>query len=122
MSNVALSFRRFPDTIIRYRTGRGGYVLGQFVPGKETSIEIRCAVQPLSLEDSDFAGGAQTRSLIKIYVPQRSDTDASPLTPILAAAFDEALADQILWEGKRYTVEESRRWPRYTRAVCIRET
>ena len=93
MRNLALSFRRFPDTIIRYRTGRGSYVLGQFVPGEEDYIELRCAVQPLSLEDSDFAGGAQTRSLIKVYVPQGADTDASPLTPILAAAFDEALAD-----------------------------
>ena len=122
MSNVALSFRRFPDTIIRYRTGRGGYVLGQFVPGKESSIELKAAVQPLALEDSDFAGGAQTRSLIKIYIPQSADQNASPLTPVLSAAFDTALADEVLWEGKRYVVEESRRWPRYTRAVCIRET
>ena len=122
MSNIALSFRRFPDTIIRRRTSRGSYVLGQFVPGEEVALELQAAVQPLSLSDSDFAGGAQLRSLIKVYIPQSADLNASPLTPILAAAFDEALADMVHWEGRLYTVEESRAWPKFTRAICIRES
>ena len=117
-----LAPRRFPDVIIRYRIGRGRYVLGEWVEGVEESIELAASVQPLSLEDSDFAGGAQTRSLVKVFVPQSADPNASPLTPILAAAFAKSTADQVLWAGERYTVEESRRWPRHTRAILIRES
>ena len=36
MSGVELSFRRFPDTITRRRSGSGSYVNGEWVPGTET--------------------------------------------------------------------------------------
>ena len=117
-----LAARRFPDVIIRYRTGRGRYVLGEWVEGVEESIELAASVQPLSLEDSDFAGGSMTRARLKVYVPQSADPDASPLTPILQAAFAKSTADEVLWAGQRFTVEESRRWPKFTRATLLRET
>ena len=120
---TALSARRFPDTIIRRRTSRGSLcTLGQFVPGAMVSLELAANVQPILLEDSDFAGGAQLRSLVKAYVPQSADPNASPLTPILAAAFDTSEADEVLWAGMIYTVEETRAWPKFTRAILIRES
>ena len=119
---TALSARRFPDVIIRRRTSEGSYVHGQFVPGVMVSLELVANVQPILLEDSDFAGGAQSRSLVKAYVPQSADPNASPLTPILAAAFDTSEADEVLWAGMVYTVEETRAWPKFTRAILIRES
>ena len=56
---------------------------GQFVPGVMVSLELVANVQPILLEDSDFAGGAQSRSLVKAYVPperrpERFATNADP--------------------------------------------
>ena len=55
-----------------YDVGLAGvtYVHGQFVPGAMVSLELSANVQPILLEDSDFAGGAQLRSLVKAYVPR----------------------------------------------------
>ena len=117
-----ISFRRYPDKIIRRRSGRGSYVLGVFEPGEQVWLEIAAAVQPLAREDRDFEGGAQQKARLKCYVPQSGDPDASPLTPILAAAFERSEADRVVWQGRLYVVEESRAWPRFTRAILLRET
>ena len=72
-------------------------------------------MQPLALADSDFAGGAQLVERLKVYVP---DSAGNPL----AAAFDESLADKVVFGGKTYTVEESRRWRgSHVRATLLRE-
>ena len=109
-----LSPRRFPETIIRRRVGEGSYVLGQYRPGKPVDTDLRANVQPLALEDSDFVGGAQVVERIKVYVPASSGN--------LQAAFETMAADQVLYGGKVYTVEESRTWPRFTRATLLRES
>ena len=111
--SVELSFRRFPETITRRRSTAGSYVNGEWVPGGETEAELRAAVQPLVLEDSDFVGGAQLQERLKVFVPAASGD--------LRAAADDAPADQVVYKGKVYTVEESRTWPKFTRAMLLRE-
>ena len=113
MSTADISFRRFQNTITRLRSGPGSYVNGEWVPGTETEVELRAAVQPLALEDADFVGGAQLQERLKVYLPASSGD--------LRAAFDDAPADQVVYKGKVYTVEESRTWPKHTRATLLRE-
>ena len=113
MSGAELSFRRFPDTITRRRSGSGSYVNGEWVPGTETQAELRPAVQPLALEDADFAGGAQLQERLKVYLPASEGE--------LRAAVDDAPADVVVYGGKVYVVEESRTWPKFTRAMLLRE-
>ena len=109
-------------------------------------------VQPLSLEDADFAGGVSLVERLKVYVPQgvarnRGVADAlawggSVLTwngePItwgggdgtlfaensipFLAAFEDREADVLVHAGISYTVEESQSWRRYSRAVVLRQT
>ena len=107
---------------------------------------------PLSLEDSDFVGGVSLVERLKIYIPRgisrlRGVGDAlswggavltwngEPIrwggddgaliedetTPFLAA-FDDRQADVLVYAGVPYIVEESQDWPRYTRAIVLRET
>ena len=109
-------------------------------------------VSPLSLEDSDFVGGVSLLERLKVYVPRgiarlRGVGDAlswggavltwngEPIrwgggdgaliedetTPFLAA-FDDRQADVLVYAGVPYIVEESQDWPRYTRAIVLRET
>ena len=114
MSGVELSFRRFPDTITRRRSAPGRFVLGEWMPGSETEVDLRAAVQPLALEDADFAGGAQLQERLKVYLPASEGE--------LRAAFDEGEADKVVYRGKLYVVEESRTWPKFTRATLLRES
>ena len=111
--SVELSFRRFPDTITRRRSGAGSYVNGEWVLGSETEVDLRAAVQPLALEDADFAGGAQLQERLKVYLPASEGE--------LRAAADDAPADVVVYGGKVYVVEESRTWPKFTRAMLLRE-
>ena len=109
-------------------------------------------VLPLSLEDSDFVGGVSLVERLKIYIPHgiaRRRGVADPLAwagsvlmwggeplvwgggdgmliadesvPFLAAFVDRE-ADVLVYAGIEYTVEESQSWPRYTRAIVLRET
>ena len=108
-----LSFRRFPDTITRRRSGppfQDDY--GRKIEPQVTELEMAASVQPLALEDSDFAGGAQLVERLKVYVPS-SEGD-------LRAAADDGLADEVVYRGQVYAVEESRTWPKFTRAMLIR--
>ena len=75
---------------------------------------LRASVQPLSLEDSDFAGGVSVSHRLTVFVPQPG---------ALSAAFDEALADTVIVDGDEYVVEQSQSWRRsHTRAILLRET
>ena len=114
MSDVELSFRRFPDTIIRRRSGAGGYVSGEWVPDADAETELRASVQPITLEDADIAGGVQLVERLKVFVPASAGD--------LRAAADDSSADQVICKGKVYVVEESRTWPKFTRATLLRKT
>ena len=110
---MSLSFRRFPDTITRRRSS-GPYQddYGRKIDPQVTELEMACSVQPLALEDSDFAGGAQLVERLKCYIPSTEGD--------LQAAVDDGLADEVVYRGEVYAVEESRTWPKYTRAMLIR--
>ncbi len=147
-----LSKRRFPDTIIRRRALPGTRnEFGEFVDGAVRETELRANVQPLSIKDADFVGGAQTEERLKVYVPSaevetiiESDTltwngeklawGDAPLSwgtvlqdeapgVALRAAFDDSTADNVVVGAFTFVIEESRYWPRsHTRAILLRET
>ena len=89
---------------------------GEWVPGATTDVELRASVQPLALEDADLAGGVQLRQRLKCYVLPRRERVG------LAAAFEQAGADKVIWQGATYVVEESRTWSTFTRATLLRES
>ncbi len=152
MTVRAISQRRFPDVITRRRTLPGAYnEYGKFIAGAIRETELRASVQPLSIEDKDFAGGAQERERVKVYVPsgpveqliesdtltwggEQLDWASAPLSwgrivqnespgVALQAAFEDSQADRVAVAGVEYVVEESRYWPRsHTRAILLRET
>ena len=125
---------------------------GEFAPGPVVETIFPARVLPLSLEDRDFVGGVSLLERLKVYVPRgiarrrgEGDTltwggdmllwDGVPMRwgggdgalieddsiPFLAA-FDDRQADVLVYAGIEYTVEESQDWPRYTRAIVLRET
>ena len=127
-------------------------IYGQFDPGPVVETIYPARVLPLSLEDSDFVGGVSLLERLKVYVPRgiarlRGEADAltwagsvlmwagEPLVwgaddgvlvdddsiPFLAA-FDDRQADILVYAGAAYVVEESQSWPRYSRAIALRET
>ena len=145
-----LSARRFRDTIVRRRE-MPGYRddVGEWVAGATADEELRASVQPLALADADLVGGVQLQHRLKCYVLPRRERisvasatllwDGNPLTwngdPLtwgagssiedvhaLAAAFEMAGADRVVYAGALYVVEESRTWAAFTRATLLRET
>ena len=148
-----LALHRFPHEIIRQRQGPGGFnQFGEFEPGAVVETIYPARVLPLSLEDSDFAGGVSLVERLKVYVPRgiarsRGEADAlawagsvltwngEPLVwgggdgmlfaedsiPFLAA-FEDRQGDALVFAGVSYVVEESQSWPRYSRAIALRET
>lgn len=112
---TGLAVRRFPDRITRRRQGAQTVnQFGEFVPGAITESELRASVQPMTLEDSDHAGGVSVSSRLSVYVPQPG---------ALAAAFEDAEADTVIVDGLEYVVEESQSWRgSHTRAILLRET
>ncbi len=148
----AVSQRRFPDLVTRRRTMPGARnEFGEFVDGAVRESTLRASVQPLSIKDADFVGGAQERARVKVYIPsaaietvieqdiltwggQPLDWAAAPLSwgrivqnespgVALVAAFSDSSADRVEVAGTEYVVEESRYWPRsHTRAILLRET
>ena len=38
------------------------------------------------------------------------------------AAFEDRQADTLVYAGATYVIEESQSWPRYSRAIALRET
>ena len=114
-AQVRLAARRFPQTITRRRQGADTFNdFGEFVPGPVTETALRASVQPMTLEDSDFAGGVSVSSRLSVYVP---------VPGALMAAFEDAVADAAVVDGLEYIVEESQSWPgSHTRAILLRET
>ena len=110
-----LAMRRFPDTITRRRQGPSTVnPFGETVPGALTEDEVRASVQPLSLQDSDFAGGISVSHRPTVFVPQPA---------ALRAAYEDREADTVVVDGLEYVVEESQSWRRsHTRARLLRET
>ena len=125
---------------------------GEFEPGKIMETIYPARVLPLTLEDRDFAGGVSLVARLKVFVPRgiarhRGEADAltwsgdaltwngEPLrwgggdgmlfaensVPFLAA-FEDRQADKMIYAGVTYVVEESQSWPRYSRAIALRET
>ena len=112
---MTLAARRFPDTIIRRRTAPTTFnMYDEPTPGTVEEVELRASVQPLSTEDLDAVEGARLVERLKVYVP---------LPGALVAAFEDSTADEVVYDGKMYTVEESRSWPgSHTRATILRAT
>ena len=112
---MRLAARRFPDAIIRRRRGADTFnAFGEVVPGPITESTLRASVQPMNLEDADFAGGVSVSSRLSVYVPEPG---------ALVAAFEDATADTAVVDGLEYVVEESQSWRgSHTRAVLLRET
>ena len=122
---------------------------GEWRPGQIAEFQLRASVQPLRLEDAELAGGSQLVHRLKVYALPRRERigfaqavllwNGDPLTwngdPLtwglgaeffdehaIAAAFENAGADRVRWQGVEYVVESSETWPRYTKAVLLRET
>ncbi len=148
-----LALRRFPNEVVRRRQGTGEWnIYGQFDPGPVVETIYPARVLPLSLEDSDFAGGVALFERLKVFVPRgisRLRGEADPLTwndsilmwagePLVwaaddgvlvvnetvpfVAAFEDRQADKMVYAGNVYVIEESQSWPRYSRAIALRET
>ena len=148
-----LAIRRFPDAIVRRRQGPGDFnEFGEFEEGQIVTVVLPAVVQPLKLEDSDFAGGVQLVDRVKVYVPtgiERIVTPGDVLSwygealrwngePLmwggfigyrtgdenpLAAAFEDRGADEVEIGTARYVVEESELWRGgHVRAILLRET
>ena len=125
---------------------------GEFEPGPVVETIFPARVLPLSLEDSDFVGSVSLLERLKVYVPRgiarrRAEGDAlawggavltwngEPIrwgggdgmlfaensVPFLAA-FEDREADTLVYAGIEYIVDESQSWPRYSRAIALRET
>ena len=125
---------------------------GEFESGAVVATIYPARVLPLSLEDSDFVGGVSLVERLKVFVPRgiarrRGEADAlawagsvltwngEPLVwgggdgmlfaensvPFLAA-FEDREADTLVYAGIEYIVDESQSWPRYSRAIALRET
>ena len=112
---MTLSPRLFPDTITRRRTTGGGFnEFGEPIEGVVTETELRANVQPMTLEDSDFAGGVSVSERLSVYVPAAA---------ALSAAFDDGDADVVVVDGDTFIVESSQSWRgSHTRAILLRET
>ena len=109
---MRLSLRRFPDTITRVRT-TGRRVNGLWVDNPPVETTHRASVQPISLEDEVERDGARLTERVRAYVPEES---------VLRAADDEQPTDEVTWFKRRYKVERSESWGKYTQAVLFRET
>ena len=114
---MRLSARRFPDTIIRRREMPGDYnSYGEWVSGPALHQDMQASVQPVSLEDENELGGEQLAERWIVFVLPAADGTT------LRGAFDNAKADQVLWQGNLYNVVSSKNWPNYTRAIIGRNT
>ena len=127
-------------------------IYGEFEPGPVVETIYPARVLPLDLEDSDFVGGVSLLERLKVFVPRgiarrRGEGDVltwagaeltwngAPLqwgggdgmlfaensVPFLAA-FEDREADTLVYAGIEYIVDESQSWPRYSRAIALRET
>ena len=104
--------RRFPDTITRRREAPGERnEFGEWTPGAMSEKEFPASVQPLGLEDRELLEGARLVRRFKVYIPEPG---------ALAAAFDDAGGDRVLFDGAEYAVESSESWLDHTKAIIVR--
>ena len=129
--------RRFPDVVTRLRTSPGVRDnTGETVPGAVAEVDFPASVQPVELIDKDRSEGVLLTDRLRVYVvpidrlgPAFGSAfggafDTAPGAgdgPLLAAAFDEAVADRVRYDGRLFVVEESQAWSGHTRAVLLRE-
>ena len=112
---MTLSARRFPETITRRRfTGGHRHVeTGEWVPGTVTETVFRASVQPIALEDTDTEGATNILERHRVFVNEPA---------ALAGAFEDEVADRVLYLGTDFVVVESVSWPRgHTRATILRQ-
>ena len=150
---MRFSLRRYPREIVRRRQGPGmRNEQGRFEPGAIITAILPAAVQPIRLEDLDLPEGSRFRERLAVFVPtgiERVVAMGDALTwngdallwngqPItwggvsgyvdgdlnpLAAAFEDREADNAIFAGLEYVVEESQLWRgSHCRAVLLRET
>ena len=148
-----LSLRRFPHEIVRRRQAPGQFNrAGEFVPGAVTEAILPASIQPAKLEDLDLPEGSRYSERLAVFVPVGVERvvgtgdvltwagdvlllDGEPLTlggvsgyvaddsEPLAAAFDDAQADEVLFAGLSFVVEESQLWAgSHCKATLLRET
>ena len=105
----------FFDKITRLRAPPGGRnAAGEYVVGAIIETNFRASVQPMSLTDTDKENGVSLVERFKVYVLQAG---------ALAAAVDDSVADRVKWNGKTFTVVESRSWGKsHCRATLLRQT
>ena len=66
-----LALRRFPNEVVRRRQRPGiTNFYGEFEPGPVVETIYPARVLPLSLEDSDVAGGVSLLERLKVYIPR----------------------------------------------------
>ena len=145
-----LSLRRFPHGVVRRRQQPGmRNQFGEFVPGQTVEVILPASIQPAKLEELALPEGSRYSERLVVFVPvgvervvgsgeiiswagdelllngepvQWGGTIAGDSEP-LAAAFEEAEADEVLYAGLSYVVEESQLWPgSHVKAVLLRET
>ncbi len=148
-----LSLRRFPHEVVRRRQAPGMFRRdGTFEPGAVTEAILPASIQPAKLEDLDLPEGTRYSERLTVYVPTGIERvvgsgetltwDGDDLTlngePLtlggftgyvdgdlnpLAAAFDDAQADEVEFAGLSYVVEESQLWAgSHCKATLLRET
>ena len=66
--DMRLALRR--TEVVRSRQGPSTRnIYGEIEPGATVTAVLPASVQPVSLEDQDFVGGAQLMERLKVYVP-----------------------------------------------------
>ena len=90
-----LPLHRFPDNIIRSRTGPGRYNdYGEYVSGTVFRAVLAASVQPVKTEDLQLAEeGTRLSETLKVYVPVRIDR------PVRAGDVLTWDGDMLLWNG-----------------------
>ena len=125
---------------------------GDFEPGAIEETIYPARILPMNLEDLDKVGGERLFERLKVYVPRgisrvREEPDVltwegsallwggEPLvwsldvgilveneTVPFLAAFEDREADVLVYASISYVVVASQTWPRYSRAIGLRET
>lgn len=111
---MTLSARRFRHVVTRRRTAPDTVnQFGEHVPGALVETAFRASVQPLGVEDSELVGGSQLSDRRVVYIPEPN---------ALAAAFDDAIADRVVFDSVEFVVTDSWSWQDHTKAHVLRET
>lgn len=93
----------FSEDLTVIRTSKdGSYVLGKYVPGKESTFKIRGTVEPLSAQMMMLLPeGERTKESIRIYTANELNT---------VDALNGRKADVVCYRGKQYEVHLVKHW------------